>query len=284
MSFTFPCTIASPPTSREFGRGRPGPVVPGCVDTDAPLAAMRPRPGLQLAAGLASVLALCAGAATALAQDAPLAPFIAEYEVQRNGKAVGSSRMTLVRQGGDWTYRSVTEGERGMASLLGLRIEQSMDFAWHDGLPRPTRSRYRQEATLGNRSVDVDYDWQANRYRLVDRKGEHNHALVAGTVDRYGSGVAVAARLAAGDREFALKVAYPDGVRDWRFEVTGTESVTTPAGTVQAIRVERVRDAGDDDRSTTSWHDPQRGFIAVRMLQTEDGDSTETLLRSYTPG
>jgi hypothetical protein len=230
------------------------------------------------------VLALCAGAATVLAQDAPLAPFSAEYEVLRNGKAVGSSRMSLTRQGDAWTYDATTTGERGMASLLGLRIEQSMEFAWQDGLPRPTRSRYQQEATLGNRSVAVDYDWQAGRYRLVDRKGEHDHALVPGTVDRYGSGVAVAARLAAGEREFTLKVAYPDGVRDWRFQATGTESVTTPAGTVDALRVERVRDPGDDDRSTTSWHDPQRGFIAVQMLQVEDGDSTQTALRSFTPG
>jgi hypothetical protein len=233
---------------------------------------------------LALLLALVAGIGGVGARDAPLAPFSAEYEVQRNGKAIGSSTMALSREGDGWTYRSVTQGERGMAALVGLRIEQSTDFAWHDRLPRPIRSRYRQQATLGNRSVEVDYDWSAGRYRLVDRKGEHAHALVPGTVDRYGSGVAVAARLAAGERDFTLKVAYPDGVRDWRFQVTGSEAVTTPAGAVEAIRVERVRDPGDDDRSTVSWHDPQRGFIAVRMQQVEDGDSIESTLRSFTPG
>jgi hypothetical protein len=262
MSFTFP----TPDAARAGVRNRPAP---------------GPR---RLARSLAALLALCAGAPAVLAQDAPLAPFSAEYEVRRNDKAVGSSTMRLQRQGDDWTYVATTTGERGMASLVGLRIEQSMEFGWQGGLPRPTRSRYQQEATLGNRSVDVDYDWSGGRYRLVDRKGEHAHALVPGTVDRYGSGVAVAARLAAGEREFTLKVAYPDGVRDWRFQATGTESVTTPAGTVEALRVERVREEGDDDRSTVSWHDPQRGFIAVRMRQTEDGDSTETLLRSFTPG
>jgi hypothetical protein len=212
------------------------------------------------------------------ANDAVLPAYSAEYEVIRNGKTLGSSRAALSRQGAQWRFATDTTGDRGMAALLGFRIDQHVDFRWHDGMPQPVASLYDQQATVGSRRVEVQYDWTANRYRLVDRKGEHAHPLVPGTIDRYGSGIFIAAKLASGAREFVLPVAYPDGVREWRFRSTGSERVQTPAGTVDALRVERVR---DDDRTTVSWHDPARHFVAVRLVQTEDGDTTETRLRSF---
>lgn len=212
--------------------------------------------------------------------EVPVAPFKAEYEVLRNGRSLGSSRIELSELGdGVWRWRADTTGDRGMASLVGLRIDQEMRFRWHQGLPRPLDSQFRQRATFGNREVSVQYDWQALRYRLSDRKGEHRHALALGATDRYGSGAALVAHLVAGREDFELDVAYPDGLRTWRFRVVGEESVETPSGTVRAKRVERIRE-GDDDRSTISWHDPQRGYLMVRMVQVEDGDRTETRLRS----
>lgn len=232
---------------------------------------------------LACVLPLTLPAPAPAATEAPVAPFRAEYEVLRNDRSLGSSRIELADLGdGTWRWRADTTGDRGMASLVGLRIDQEMRFTWHQGLPRPIDSHYRQRATLGNREVVVSYDWQAMRYRLVDRKGEHSHALAEGASDRYGSGAALVARLAAGDERFRIQVAYPDGLRDWDFRVAGEETVETPSGAVRALRVERVRD--DDDRSTISWHDPQRGFLMVRMVQVEDGDRTETRLRSLQTG
>lgn len=229
---------------------------------------------------LASAL-LCLAAMTSapMAQDAPLAPYSAEYDVIRNGKTLGSSRTSLERIGAAWRYRAETTGDRGMASLLGLRITQRMDFDWVGGMPRPLSSEYDQKATLGNRNVKVDYDWAARSYHLVDRKGEYDHPLPDGTADRYGSGVFIAAKLASGETDFTLPVAHADGVRDWRFRIAGVEGVETPSGAIRAVKVERVRD--DDERRTISWHDPARGYLVVRLLQDEDGDTTETRLRSW---
>lgn len=227
---------------------------------------------------LASLLAVTA-ATPLLADDVPLTPYRADYEVLRNGKAIGSSHTELRQQGDTWTWRSNTAGERGMAWMVGLKVEQSLEFRWQDGLPLPTRSTYEQQATLGNRSVEVAYDWSAQRYRLKDRKGDHTHALDPGATDRYGSGVSVAAMLARGETDFTLRVAHADGLRDWRFRVAGEETIESPAGPVRTLRVERVRD--DDDRSTVTWVDPARNYVVVRMLQVEDGDRTESRLRSY---
>lgn len=228
---------------------------------------------------LLTSLLLSATAVTALANDAPLAPYHADYEVLRNGKAIGSSRSHLERNGDTWTWRSNTAGERGMAWMVGLKVDQTMTFRWLDGLPQPLRSTYEQQATLGNRSVEANYDWTTGRYQLRDRKGNHTHVLADGATDRYGSGVSVAAMLARGETDFVLKVAHADGLRDWRFRVTGEETVETAEGAVRTLRVERVRE--DDDRSTVTWLDPARNYVVVRMLQVEDGDSTESRLRNY---
>lgn len=220
-----------------------------------------------------------AGASDVSAQDAPLASYQSEYDVYRNGKLLGSSRIELVRDGDTWRYGGDTTGDRGMASFLGVKITQDLEFRWHDGLPQPIHSSYHQEAAITSRRVDVNYDWTAGRYHLVDRKGEHDHPLQPETADRYGSGVSIAAKLAQDATDFSLPVAYPDGVRQWRFRVIGREMVNTPAGDVQALKIERIGD--DDDRTTVSWHDPARGYIIVRLIQEEDGDSTEMRLRSY---
>lgn len=222
---------------------------------------------------------IAAASTTVSATDAPLAPYSAHYEVQRNGKTIGSSSTHLERGGDAWTWRSHTVGERGMAWMVGLKVEQSLDFRWIDGTPRPLRSSYRQQATLGNRSVDVDYDWSVHRYRLRDRKGEHTHALENATADRYGSGIAVAAMLARGETDFTLKVAHADGLRDWHFRVAGEETLDTATGPVRTLRIERISD--DDDRTTTTWVDPARNYVVVRMVHVEDGDRTESRLRSY---
>lgn len=234
--------------------------------------------GHLILASVMAVLASLAIPADAVAQT-PVPAFDAEYEVIRNGKAVGSSRVSLRREGDHWRYSSDTSGDRGMAALVGLQVQQHTDFLWLDGQPRPLSSRYEQKATLSNRSVLVRYDWDAGRYHLSDRRGEHEHDLPVNTVDRYGSGIAIATRLAAGEREFELPVAHADGIRVWRFRVSGEETVETTSGRVQALRVERVRE--DSDRSTISWHDPQRDHIAVRMLQHEDRNVIESRLHSY---
>lgn len=237
------------------------------------------RPLRRLASAL---LCLTAMSSALMAQDAPLKPYSAEYDVIRNGKTLGSSRVSLVRDGDAWRYDADTTGDRGMASLLGLKITQRMEFTWFDGVPRPLTSDYDQQATLGSRNVKVRYDWVTGTYHLTDRKGDYDHALVDGAADRYGSGIFIAAKLAAGETDFTLPVAHADGLRDWRFRVAGTETVETPSGSVAAIKVERIRD--DNDRQTTSWHDPARDYLTVRLLQNEDGDSTETRLRRWSSG
>lgn len=226
-----------------------------------------------------ALLLLAAGIAPATAQQTgEPRPFEVEYEVLRNGRAIGSSRLQLRRDGDTWRYDSHTAGERGMASLIGLRVRQHTQLIWHEGRPRPLRSSYEQDATLSSRRIEIRYDWDAGQYRLTNRKGEHRFALVDGAVDRYSASLAIGQHLADGERDFIVHVADADGVRGWRFHAVGEETVDTPAGAIRALKVERIR---DDERSITSWHDPQRGYLAVRLMQREDGNTIESRLRQY---
>ncbi len=43
----------------------------------------------------------------------------------------------------------------------------------------------------------------------------------------------------------------------------------TPAGSFETVRVERVNDR---KKSTVFWLAPARGYMAVRVQQTKDGD------------
>ena len=51
----------------------------------------------------------------------------------------------------------------------------------------------------------------------------------------------------------------------------GEEEVTIPDGTATAIRVERIREAGDPKR-TVIWFLPQMNYVVARLAHFEDGD------------
>jgi hypothetical protein len=61
-------------------------------------------------------------------------------------------------------------------------------------------------------------------------------------------------------------------VTRYRFTVSGRETVATPAGTFEAIRVSRVREK--DDNATEVWLAAARGMIPVRILVTEPDGAT----------
>jgi|GEM_PF-6575474 len=77
---------------------------------------------------LFAAIALAAGVTpiAALADDAPLAPFRAEYDALRNGDALGRTTLELTdNHDGTWTLRSETRGTSGLAKLAAIHIHVS---------------------------------------------------------------------------------------------------------------------------------------------------------------
>lgn len=177
------------------------------------------------------------------------------YRLLSEARAIGIA--ALLARGQGWRRES-----RGTLSESGLRPDLFTDQRGNNPVLR------------------ARFDWQAKTVRF-DRPGANGNAdqpagepeSVPGyATDRLSFPYALAHRATLPPGEW--DVAMTDGRRlsRYRFVVTGRETVQTPAGRFDALRVSRIREK--DDNATDVWLAVDRDMIPVRILVTEPDGST----------
>jgi hypothetical protein len=222
-------------------------------------------------------LAALAGAFVAHAGDAmPVASFHAEYAVSRNGKEIGHATLALrPGAGGIWEFSDHTEGTQGMASLLGLDVTENSTFRWRKGLPEGLDYRFAQKTAFKSRKRSTQFDWQSREATSEDGKRHWSAPLQDGAMDRNLVTIALMAALKSGARELAFPVVDKDRVAEQRYRRGADETLSLPAGRIEAVRVDRQRE--NSRRSTTIWFAPRRDWLPVQIEQVEKNGETVTL-------
>ncbi|MCX7563811.1 DUF3108 domain-containing protein [Xanthomonadaceae bacterium XH05] len=206
-----------------------------------------------------------------------LRPYVAEYELLRAGAPAGYATVALeAGDAGTWRLRSHTRGTQGLAALAGFDLKEVSIF-------RPTtkgfacvRYEYRLSG-LRKRERQVECDSEAIVSR--DHRGEYRFPVQAGTLDRQIVSLALARDLAAGHRNvLTYPVVDRERLEPQRYRSLGEEPVQVPAGTLRALKVERLRE--DSDRSTVTWFGLDNGLVPVRILQQDEGEGFELRLVS----
>jgi hypothetical protein len=227
-------------------------------------------------ARLCLLIALSGGACAHAAEATPLVPFQAEYQVSRNGKELGHATLTLRQSDRDtWEFTNETRGTNGMASMLGLDIVERSAFRWRDGLPEGLQYRYEQRSAVKSRRRSVEFDWDAREARNSDGKRDWVAPLDRSAMDRNLVTLAIMTRLKAGSRDLVFPVVDKDRVAEQRYVPGARESLSLPAGTIEAVRVDRRRE--DSSRTTTLWLAPRRGWLPVQIEQVEKNGETITM-------
>lgn len=206
---------------------------------------------------------------------ATLSPFTARFDFLDDGQRVGRATLTLRREGRDWVFTTDTQGERGLAGFLGAKIHEQSRFRESGGQLSGLSYRYRQKISFRERKRSIDFDWSARRAREDDGKTRSEYALTGATIDRHMAVLALMLDLGAGRNTFAHPVAYKGQVESWRFRQSGRERLNTPAGALDTVRLERVRD--NAARRTVSWHAESLGWLPVRIEQVEPDGERYTL-------
>jgi hypothetical protein len=219
----------------------------------------------------------------ALADEAPLAPFHAEYVASRNGDALGTTTLALSdNRDGTWTLRSETRGTSGLAKLAGIHIVETSRFRWHDGRPEAIEYSYKQDSAIKNRTRHATF---ANGEVNVEEGGEAFHyAIVPGLIDRHAVTLAIATDLKRNAQAFDYKVAVKDHVEDMRYERGGNETLDVPAGKFDTVLMRRVGEPGTDrKRVARSWFSEKLGWLPVEIEQSEKKGDTITLKLASAP-
>ena len=213
--------------------------------------------------------------------DAGLSPFVATYDALNAGKPAGTASMRLAREPAHWRVELDITGNRGMARLVKLDIDQETLFDERDGQYRPLSQSTVRKALFFGRKVHGTYDWGRREARWT---GDIKEARRAPVVLREGdmSGLLInlaIVRDAAPGRTLHYRFVDGGRVRDHEYAVsTGTENVVVDGLSYDAMRVSRTNGGNDE---TIFW--VARGVpTPVRILQRQDGeDAIDLQLTAY---
>ncbi len=218
-----------------------------------------------------------------LAHAVAVEPFEANFAVSRNGKQLGTMKMELtLSRPGEALFVSHTEGTGGLAGFLGVTINERSELAVGEAGISTRSYRYKQEMVGRQRSRELGVSADG-RVSEVDNNKSWNYQVTDSVLDRHAVVLGIAAKLAEGvpnGSVFDIAVASKGKAENWRFLVVGDEPVETGTGSMQAIRVERVRE--NAERKTVSWHAVDYGFLPIKVEQIEpDGERLMSVLQSF---
>jgi Protein of unknown function (DUF3108) len=219
------------------------------------------------------------------AAEAPLVPFVAEYDVRYGNMGVGSSRTELAATDAPGRWRMVTSSTAsGFARLIaGGTLLQSSTFTIDAGGIRPQSYSFDDGTRRTGRDVSLEFDWAAGRVRGTAEDEPVDLAGVEGLQDAASMQALVLARLRAGDEPGMIAMIEKDRIKHYRYTLLKRESLSTAIGVLDTVAYQAARDGSD--RETVSWHAPSLGYVVVKAEQHVDGKrGFQTLIRRFQPG
>jgi hypothetical protein len=223
----------------------------------------------------ASWLALLAIAACS-AHAAP-SQVSAKYRVLKNGQVFASDSEHFTRQGKKYRIDSTTTASGVFAlftkDAIVLRSEGEVTGK---GL-RPTHFEHHRGSDP-SKLIVANFDWTKLAITHVYDGKSESDTLLPGAQDRISQlyqfmfqpprGAVVEFHMSTG-RKLNL----------YRYRVLGTETVTTPAGSFQALHLSKEH--GKDEDGTELWLAKSRNYFPVRVLiEEKDGGKLEQQLES----
>jgi len=203
-------------------------------------------------------------------------PFRAEYEAQYQGLPVKARGIReLVQLEGD-RYRMTSS-----ASSFLARIIETSEFRLTEEKLTPLAYDYKRQGLGKNKAESTQFDWTAG---IASHDGTES-LLAAGTLDKLSYQLQlrrdVARALAEGRSEAVLEyeIADMEKRKVYRFAIAGMETMSTPLGELNTVRLDRVREA-DKNRETSLWLAVDHAFLLVKLKQTEADKGFELNLNS----
>jgi len=224
------------------------------------------------------VLLLCATSAHA----STLQPFVASYQVYRNGKPVGDATMQVVKSdAARWRIDLDIRGTRGLAGLAGINIQQSTLFDVAGTQYRPLSQSTVRRALFGGKKNAGVYDWNARTARWQGDVKESRRGQIA-LQDGDMSGLLInlaIVRDAQPGKSLHYRFVDDGRIRNHDYAVAGQqETMVVDELGYSAMRVNRVQGGAEETILWVASGVP----TPIRILQREDGqDSLDLRLVEY---
>ncbi|MCS4503595.1 hypothetical protein KBTX_00781 [wastewater metagenome] len=236
--------------------------------------------------GLATALLLAVLAPSAAASYEPPPPFHAEYELNKGILTLGSASLSFSRpQPGHYRYRLFMRpsGIAGWFTDVTVR-EVSEGRIVDDGF-RPLRYVYDRSGDDRARRAELRFNWTTGT--VVNDVGDTPWRMEVpdDALDRVVSPLQLMHDLAARGADtgrLTYRIADGGRLKTYTVSIEGTETVDTPAGRFETVKVVRRDDEGE--RETRLWCAPALAYLAVKVEQWEADDGTFELVLTGVEG
>lgn len=151
-------------------------------------------------------------------------------------------------------------------------IEERTQFEWNEaGVVEPQKYFYKRRGLGRNRDAELTFDWDDERVINNVQDTSWTMDINKNVQDKISYQIQLQKDLIDGRNNLVYEIADGGELKRYRFEIDGRETLDTPLGAVDTVKVKRSRD--DSDRVTYAWLAPEWDYMLIRLEQREDGDS-----------
>lgn len=211
---------------------------------------------------------------TAARADGLLTPYTVFYTLNLDNKLSGTATRELKIL--DKThFRYIT---RASAALLAS-AQESSDFELNaEGRIRPLHYRLERHIFFSHRQTDLTFDWPHDILVTQTESDSPRHfPLPPDTLDKLCLEIQMRMDISHKNHMLTYQLADADGIKEYQYTLDGQETLDTPIGKMDVLRLERVHSA-DTKRFTTFWIAPKLNFLPVKVVQQEDGAHYDLLI------
>ncbi|WP_248769207.1 DUF3108 domain-containing protein [Pseudomonas sp. MWU12-2345] len=211
-------------------------------------------------------------------QAADLQPFSASYTADwKQLPMSGSAERSLSKNdNGTWTLSF-------KASMMIASLTEESTIRLEKDTLLPQSYNFERGGLGKAKKINLDFDWASKMVTGSDRGDPVKVPLNSGMLDKSTYQLALQRDVAAGKKSMSYQVVEGTDTDTYDFRVLGPETVSTKAGSVDAIKVERVRDPTQNKRTTVMWFAKDWDYLLVRLQQVEtDGKEYNIMLQEGT--
>jgi hypothetical protein len=202
-------------------------------------------------------------------EDGLLKPFSATFSVKRNVVPLGKLRLEFsLKEEGDYRYIAHTLP----SMLVGWFSADEIIEESHGRLDQKTIrpiSYINQDMGHKDDRAELEFDWLADKVHTTSGGVTWSQPITPGTQDRLSQQLQVRLHLAEGKKDIAYQVADGGKIKRYRFFVEGEESIDTPYGQIDCLRVRRSKESGKPDY--TIWFAPALDYLPVQIERQRSG-------------
>jgi hypothetical protein len=215
------------------------------------------------------------------AAELPVA-FEAHYSLYRTGAKVAEMLRVFTRlDNGQYRYRSETRTTGLFRVFRKDHVVEESHWLFQNGELRPLEYLYEHSGGKKDRNVAVTFDWDSQRITNTVNGQSWRMPAEPNVMDKLLYQLAIMHDLKAGRSRLAYTIADGGKIKTYNFELLGQETIKTPLGELNTIKVSRQRP--DSLRETVFWCAEKLHFLPVRVENIEsDGGRTTVIIDSVT--